>query len=49
MEAAIEQAMRDFDYPASGYQLDLTEERVMYFYHDCTRYWKYVRPVKKVE
>lgn len=49
VEAAIEQAMRDFDYPASGYQLDLTEERVMYFYHDCTRYWKYVRPVKRVE
>ena len=39
------QAMRDFDYAASGYQLDLTPGRVFYFYHDCARFFKYVRPV----
>ena len=49
VEAAMERAMREFDYPASGYGLDRTEGRVFYFYHDCARYWKYVRPVKKIE
>lgn len=37
--------MRGFDYAASGYRLDLTPGRVFYFYHDCTRFFKYVRPV----
>lgn len=45
VEAKIELAMRDFDYAASGYRLDLTPGRVFYFYHDCTRFFKYVRPV----
>lgn len=47
VEAKIEQAMKDFDYAASGYCLDTTPGRVFYFYHDCARYWKYVRPVKR--
>ena len=47
VEAKIEQAMKDFDYAASGYQLDTTQGRVFYFYHDCARFWKYVRPVRK--
>lgn len=47
VEARIEQAMKAFDYAASGYELDRTQGRVFYFYHDCTRFWKYVRPVKK--
>lgn len=45
VEAKVEQAMRDFDYAASGYRLDLTPGRVFYFYHDCARFFKYVRPV----
>ncbi len=45
VEAKIEQVMRDFDYAASGWQLDLTPGRVFYFYHDCARFLKYVRPV----
>ena len=48
VEAAIEQAMKDYDYAAAGYELDLTQGRVFYFYHDCTRYWKYVRPVRRI-
>ena len=48
VEGKIEQAMKDFDYAAAGYQLDMAQGRVFYFYHDCTRYWKYVRPVRKV-
>ncbi len=47
--AKVEQAMKDFDYEASGYELDTTIGRVFYFYHDCKRYFKYVRPVKKIQ
>lgn len=47
-EGKIEAAMKAFDYGAAGYELDTTPERVFYFYHDCTRYWKYVRPVKRI-
>ena len=48
VEAKIELAMRDFDYAASGYRFDLTTGRVFYFYHDCARFFKYVRPVCRV-
>lgn len=47
VEEKIEAAMKAFDYAASGYQLDMAQGRVFYFYHDCSRYWKYVRPVRK--
>ncbi|MGN0517467.1 MAG: helix-turn-helix domain-containing protein [Acutalibacteraceae bacterium] len=47
VEQKIEEAMKTFDYAASGYCLDTTPGRVFYFYHDCKRYWKYVRPVRK--
>lgn len=47
VEAKIEAAMRDFDYAASGWQLDLSPGRIFYFYHDQTRYWKYIRPVRR--
>ena len=45
VEAKIEAAMRDFDYAAAGCALDMTQGRVFYFFHDCQRYWKYVRPI----
>lgn len=48
VEKKIENAMKDFDYASSGYCLDTTQGRVFYFYHDSERFWKYVRPVKKV-
>lgn len=48
VEAKVEDVMRNYDYVADGYQLDLTEERVFYLYHDCERFFKYVRPVKKI-
>ena len=48
VEEKIEAAMAAFDYPASGYALDLEPGRVFYFYHDEKRFWKYVRPVRKV-
>lgn len=49
VEAEIEKAMKEFDYSASGYELDTAQGRVFYFYHDCNRFWKYVRPVKKIK
>lgn len=49
VEEAIEQAMKAFDYEKSGYALDLTQGRVFYFFHDEKRFWKYVRPVKRVQ
>ena len=49
VEAKIEAAMKAFDYAAAGYRLDTTPGRVFYFYHDCARFWKYIRPVQKAE
>lgn len=48
VEQKIEEAMKNFDYASSGYCLDTTQGRVFYFYHDPERFWKYVRPVKKL-
>ncbi len=48
VESKIEKAMKEFDYDKSGYRLDTTQGRVFYFYHDCKRFWKYVRPVIKM-
>ena len=48
VEAKIEKAMKDFDYKSAGYELDTAEDRIFYFYHDQKRFWKYVRPVKKI-
>lgn len=49
VEAEIEKAMKEFDYASSGYCLDTTPGRIFYFYHDCKRYWKYIRPVRKTK
>lgn len=49
VEKKIEKAMREFDYSAAGCCLDTTPGRIFYFYHDCTRFWKYIRPVKKLQ
>lgn len=47
VEEKIESAMKNHDYEKDGYKLDLSIGRVFYFYHDCTRFFKYVRPVCK--
>lgn len=47
VEAEIEKAMAEFDYESSGYELDMAQGRVFYFYHDCSRFWKYIRPVRR--
>ena len=48
VEEKIEAAMKAFDCTTAGYCLDTTPGRVFYFYHDCKRFWKYVRPVRKM-
>ena len=48
VEAQMEQAMKCFDYSASGCCLDTSPGRIFYFYHDCERFWKYIRPVRRV-
>ncbi len=49
VEQKIEEAMTNFDYAASGYRLDTSQGRIFYFYHDPERFWKYIRPVKKID
>ncbi len=49
VEEKIEAVMKDFDYASAGYCLDTTSGRVFYFYHDPERFWKFVRPVRKLE
>lgn len=48
VEERIEKAMANFDYQATDYCLDSSEGRIMYFYFDPKRYFKYIRPVKKI-
>lgn len=49
VEAKIEDAMKNFDWSSTGRELDTTPGRIFYFYHDTKRFWKYVRPVRKVK
>lgn len=48
IEAKIERAMADFDFSGTGCCFDTTPGRVLYFYHDPSRFWKYIRPVKRI-
>ncbi len=47
VEEMIEEAMKQFNYEDTGYCLDTTPGRMMYFYHDPAQFWKYIRPVRK--
>ena len=49
VEEQIEAAMAAFDYANSGYCLDTTPGRIMYFYYDPKQYFKYIRPVQKLD
>ena len=48
VEAKIEAAMKAFDYTQTCYCLDTTPGRIFYFYHDTKRFWKYIRPVRRM-
>lgn len=47
VEEKIENAMAAFDYAGTGYCLDTSPGRIMYFYYDPEQYFKYIRPVRK--
>lgn len=48
VEEKVEEAMKAFDYENSGYCLDTAPGRIGYLYHDPERFWKLVRPVRKL-
>ena len=49
VEEKVEAAMRGFDYAAEGCALDTqTPGRVTYFYFNPGQYFKYIRPVKRL-
>lgn len=48
VEEKMEQAMASFDFTGMGYSYDPTPGRIIYMYHDPERFFKYVRPVRKV-
>ena len=48
VEETVEEAMNAFDYGKSGYCLDTAPGRIGYLYHDPERFWKLVRPVRKL-
>lgn len=48
VEKKMEAAMNTFNYTDTGYCLDTAPGRVFYFYHDPERFWKHIRPVRKV-
>ena len=47
VEEKIEAAMASFDYSGTGYCLDTSPGRIMYFYYDPAQYFKYIRPVRR--
>lgn len=39
--------MKTFDFSNTDYQYDTTSGRIIYFYFDPKRFFKYVRPIIK--
>ena len=47
VEEKIEKAMATFDFTGTGYCYDTSPGRLLYFYFNPEKYWKYVRPVRR--
>lgn len=47
VEEKVEKAMAAFDFSRTDYCYDTTPGRIIYFYFNPERFWKYVRPVRK--
>ncbi|SBV95448.1 Helix-turn-helix-domain containing protein AraC type [uncultured Eubacteriales bacterium] len=47
VEEQMEKAMATFDFAGTGYCYDTSPGRIIFFYHDPERFWKYIRPVRK--
>lgn len=48
VEEKLEAAMTAFETEQPDYRFDTEQGKIIYMYHDPERYFKYVRPVKKV-
>lgn len=44
----ISEVIANFDFSDTGYCYDTSNGRIAYLYHDPARFWKEIRPVKKV-
>ena len=49
VEEKIEKAMATFDFSETGYCIDTSPGRIMYFYYNPGQYFKYIRPVRSVK
>lgn len=49
VEEKIEAAMASFDYGAAGCCLDTTPGRIMYFFYNPSQYFKYIRPIRRLD
>ena len=47
VEEKVDAAVASFDYADTAYCFDTSPGRVAYFFHDASRFWKYIRPVRK--
>ena len=47
VEEKIEKAMAEFDFEGTGYRYDTTPGRIIYFYFNPEKHFKYIRPVRK--
>lgn len=47
VEEKIEKAMATFDFTGTGYCFDTSPGRIIYFYYNPERVFKYIRPVRK--
>ena len=47
VEEKIEKAMAEFDFEGTGYRYDMTPGRIIYFYFNTEKHFKYIRPVRK--
>lgn len=47
VEEKIEKAMVTFDFAGTGYCFDTSPGRIIYFYFNPERFFKYIRPVMK--
>lgn len=48
VEEQVNGAIATFDYAGTGYCFDDSPGRIAYFYHDPERFWKEIRPIRRV-
>ena len=48
VEEKVNKAIADFDFSGTGYCYDNSFGRIAYLFHDPERFWKEIRPIRKV-